>query len=129
MRVAAFGQVFDSGLIGEGVLHLLAWAHARLLTPDCTLVSSQWEPCCAFAQQHFQKLTVGTLLCICPATFSDTRRIAVAIKSDKVLEQLGTDSIPVGAMKGLVLGFCTGSHGCHSVLPANPDAHGACAWV
>ena len=54
MRVAERGQVFDSGLMGEGVLHLLAWAHARLLTPDCTLVSSQWRPCCAFAQQHFQ---------------------------------------------------------------------------
>lgn len=34
-------QVFDSGLIGEGVLHLLAWAQARLLTPDCTLVSTK----------------------------------------------------------------------------------------
>ncbi|CAL8464828.1 g4363 [Coccomyxa elongata] len=31
-------EVFDSGLIGEGVLHLMAWAQARLLTPDCTLV-------------------------------------------------------------------------------------------
>ena len=33
------GQVFDSGLIGEGILHLLAWARAKLLTPDATLVS------------------------------------------------------------------------------------------
>lgn len=31
-------QVFDSGLIGEGILHLLAWAHAKLLTPDAILV-------------------------------------------------------------------------------------------
>lgn len=36
---AVFMQVFDSGLIGEGVLHLMAWAQARLLTPDYTLVS------------------------------------------------------------------------------------------
>jgi hypothetical protein len=34
----AHAQVFDSGLIGEGVLHLLAWAQARLLTPDAVLV-------------------------------------------------------------------------------------------
>ena len=33
-------QVFDSGLIGEGVLHLLAWAHAKLLTPDAILVGN-----------------------------------------------------------------------------------------
>lgn len=30
-------QVFDSGLLGEGVLHLLAWARARLAAPDATL--------------------------------------------------------------------------------------------
>jgi len=33
-------QVFDSGLIGEGVLHMLAWAKAKLLTEDAVLVSS-----------------------------------------------------------------------------------------
>ena len=32
-------QVFDSGLIGEGVLHMLAWAKAKLLTEDAVLVS------------------------------------------------------------------------------------------
>lgn len=32
------GQVFDSGLLGEGVLHLLAWTRARLAAPDATLV-------------------------------------------------------------------------------------------
>ncbi len=31
-------QVFDSGLIGEGVLHSVAWAKARLLQPDAVLV-------------------------------------------------------------------------------------------
>lgn len=33
-------QVFDSGLIGEGILHLLAWTHAKLLTPDAILVGN-----------------------------------------------------------------------------------------
>lgn len=33
-------QVFDSGLIGEGVLHMLAWAKQKLLTEDAVLVSS-----------------------------------------------------------------------------------------
>ena len=31
-------QVFDSGLIGEGVLHMLAAARRKLLTKDATLV-------------------------------------------------------------------------------------------
>lgn len=31
-------QVFDSGCIGEGVLHLLAAAQARLLAPDAAMV-------------------------------------------------------------------------------------------
>ena len=31
-------QVFDSGLIGEGILHAVAAAHANLLQPDATLV-------------------------------------------------------------------------------------------
>lgn len=35
-------EVFDSGLIGEGVLHILAAAKAKLLMPDACLV-----PCCA----------------------------------------------------------------------------------
>lgn len=35
-------EVFDSGLIGEGVLHILAAARARLLMPDAVLV-----PCMA----------------------------------------------------------------------------------
>ncbi len=30
--------MFDSGLIGEGVLHAVAAAHANLLQPDATLV-------------------------------------------------------------------------------------------
>ncbi|KAK9863045.1 hypothetical protein WJX84_000363 [Apatococcus fuscideae] len=33
-------EVFDSGLIGEGVLHSVAWAKARLLQPDALLVPS-----------------------------------------------------------------------------------------
>ncbi|KAK9863942.1 hypothetical protein WJX84_003683 [Apatococcus fuscideae] len=33
-------EVFDSGLIGEGVLHSVAWAKARLLQPDAVLVPS-----------------------------------------------------------------------------------------
>ena len=36
-------QVFDSGLIGEGVLHSVAWAKARLLQPDAVLVP-QYPP-------------------------------------------------------------------------------------
>ena len=32
------GQVFDAGLIGEGVLHLLHWAKARLALPSASLV-------------------------------------------------------------------------------------------
>ena len=35
---ARMGQVFDSGLLGEGVLHMLAWTRARLAAPDATLV-------------------------------------------------------------------------------------------
>ncbi|KAK9846546.1 hypothetical protein WJX81_006344 [Elliptochloris bilobata] len=31
-------EVFDSGVLGEGVLHMLAWARARLAAPDATLV-------------------------------------------------------------------------------------------
>lgn len=31
-------QVFDSGLIGEGVLHMLAAAKQKLLTDDATLL-------------------------------------------------------------------------------------------
>jgi hypothetical protein len=31
-------QVFDSGLIGEGVLHLLLHAKAKLLADDATIV-------------------------------------------------------------------------------------------
>ena len=30
--------MFDSGLIGEGVLHMVAWAKAKLLTEDAVLV-------------------------------------------------------------------------------------------
>ena len=37
---ARMGQVFDSGLLGEGVLHMLAWARARLGAPDATLARS-----------------------------------------------------------------------------------------
>ena len=33
-----WAQVFDSGLIGEGVLHAVAAAQANLLQPDATLV-------------------------------------------------------------------------------------------
>ena len=32
-------QVFDSGLIGEGVLHMVAWAKTKLLTEDAVMVS------------------------------------------------------------------------------------------
>ena len=34
-----YTQVFDSGLIGEGVLHMLLWAKEKLLTEDVVLVS------------------------------------------------------------------------------------------
>lgn len=34
-------QVFDSGLIGEGVLHMLLWAKEKLLTEDVVLVSPE----------------------------------------------------------------------------------------
>ena len=56
--------MFDSGLMGEGVLHLLAWAKARLLTADATLVSSA---CNADAGQHLGDIylnSVDTLLVI-----------------------------------------------------------------
>ena len=36
-------QVFDSGLIGEGVLHMLLWAKEKLLTDDVVLVSPKEE--------------------------------------------------------------------------------------
>ena len=36
-------QVFDSGLIGEGVLHMLLWAKEMLLTEDVVLVSPNKE--------------------------------------------------------------------------------------
>jgi len=39
-----WAQVFDSGLIGEGVLHAVAAAQANLLQPDATLVRRK-TPC------------------------------------------------------------------------------------
>ena len=45
-------QVFDSGLIGEGILHLLAWAHAKLLTPDAILVGNHLAGLCG---RQFQR--------------------------------------------------------------------------
>jgi predicted RNA methylase/uncharacterized protein (DUF2249 family) len=44
--IAVF-EVFDSGLIGEGVLHILAAARAKLLMPDASLVPCRAE---VFAQ-------------------------------------------------------------------------------
>ena len=51
------GQVFDSGLIGEGVLHLIAWAKARLLTDDATLVGVSSVSCvlCIKSSSHMDK--------------------------------------------------------------------------
>ncbi|KAK9917705.1 hypothetical protein WJX75_007354 [Coccomyxa subellipsoidea] len=49
-------EVFDSGLMGEGVLHLLAWAHARLLTPDCTLVPMAATVYCQPIQMRTQRV-------------------------------------------------------------------------
>ena len=36
-------QVFDSGLIGEGVLHMVAWAKMKLMTEDAVLVSHKHQ--------------------------------------------------------------------------------------
>ena len=50
-------EVFDSGLIGEGVLHILAAAKAKLLMPDASLVPCRAE---VFAQPI--KMRVDTVL-------------------------------------------------------------------
>lgn len=39
-------QVFDSGLIGEGVLHMVAWAKTKLLTEGAVLVSHVHQLSC-----------------------------------------------------------------------------------
>ena len=51
MRLA-FVQVFDSGLIGEGVLHMLAAAKKNLLTKDATLVPAAAAVFCQALQMR-----------------------------------------------------------------------------
>jgi predicted RNA methylase len=51
-------EVFDSGLIGEGVLHILAAARRRLLAGDATLV-----PCRAMVYAQPVEMRVGTVRC------------------------------------------------------------------
>lgn len=69
-------QVFDAGLIGEGILHILLWAKKALLHPDATLVStsrtnaSAWYSCikAAFLSSH-----VGFISKPCHAPLSPLR--------------------------------------------------------
>jgi predicted RNA methylase len=53
----AIFEVFDSGLIGEGVLHILAAAKSKLLMPDASLVPCRAE---VFAQP--MQMRVNTVL-------------------------------------------------------------------
>ena len=46
-------QVFDSGLLGEGVLHLVHWAQQRLLQPHAVLVGAANHPNCVHTRSPF----------------------------------------------------------------------------
>lgn len=48
-------QVFDSGLIGEGVLHMLAAAKKKLLTKDATLVPAAATVFCQPLQMRIEQ--------------------------------------------------------------------------
>lgn len=55
-------QVFDSGLIGEGVLHMLAAAKQKLLTKDATLVPAAATVFCQPLQMRIgQASTISSL--------------------------------------------------------------------
>ncbi len=51
-------EVFDSGLIGEGVLHALAFARHRLLTTDAALVPARATIFCQPIEMRFGELSV-----------------------------------------------------------------------
>ena len=59
------GQVFDSGLLGEGVLHMLAWTRARLAAPGATLVriATALAPFLRPPQAHMQTRVDAKCLC------------------------------------------------------------------
>ena len=65
-------QVFDSGLIGEGVLHLLAVAKARLLAPGAALVPAAATVYCQPIQVRKLPGRAWRRLCsasaLCPAS-------------------------------------------------------------
>ncbi len=59
-------QVFDSGLIGEGVLHMLAAAKQKLLTKDAILVPAAATVFCQPLQMRIgQASTVSSLFFCC----------------------------------------------------------------
>lgn len=49
-------QVFDSGLLGEGVLHMLAAAKHRLLREDATLVPAGATVFCQALQMRVDQV-------------------------------------------------------------------------
>ena len=63
------GQVFDSGLLGEGVLHMLAWTRARLAAPDATLVrvGTCWAPFLRLPQAQSQTRVNDIPMCLVTA--------------------------------------------------------------
>lgn len=53
-------QVFDSGLLGEGVLHMLAAAKQKLLQKDATLVPAAATVFCQALQMRVDQVCPGT---------------------------------------------------------------------
>jgi len=55
-------QVFDSGLIGEGVLHMLAAAKQKLLTKDAILVPAAATLFCQPLQMRIGQASTVSIL-------------------------------------------------------------------
>ena len=72
MSLCVAMQVFDSGLIGEGVLHMLAAAKQKLLTKDAVLVPAAATVFCQPLQMRIgQASTVSSLsLLVVPLSLS-----------------------------------------------------------